>query len=696
VLKSSPVKDGLMTNSLFKIYFKKALPFSLVRRLRVFCFLLLFIIQTNLNLAQAAWADIDTSQLNTKSVIEQPGDSEANDAEKNTPASLTVDDVKIEGNRLVPTEDIMGVVKTKPGDKFDREMVMQDLKAINGMGYFDDRNMQVLPEMSGSTGGVLLKIRVQENAPITQFAFQGNKVLSTEEIEKLFSEQLGRPQNLNSLSSAIDKVEQAYHEKGYVLARVTDVKDDPDGSVGLNINEGTIDKIEIVGNKKTKDFIVRNAIKLKSGDVYNERQLTADLRKLFGNGYFQDIRRSLGPSPNNPDKYVLKVEVDEKRTGSVGLGGGVDSLYGPFGSFSIGDSNFNGKGQTLSFTSQVGMGVSGAMSGVLNNGAQQFAANIPTYQAQLTFVEPNLAGTGTTMAASLYGRDLSSFMVQYSQQRTLGTGVTFSKSLGNNFNASLGLSADQTSLMDTSSYFSNVNVQNSMASQAILTGQASTIASAESLASSVRNNQLKGGAFASISPSINYDTRDNFTDPTKGTLLKLSSTPSLGLASASFIKLGASASQFIPVSESVTLATNIQGGQALGGLPQFGMYRLGGFSGMPGYQSLTALGTGTSMLMSQAELRARLPFLGKSKNKIAKVIDKHVKGVVFFDAGQVGGNSLNNSLMSMSNMGVSTGVGLRLSLPMVGVIRLYYGFPLVSTLLGGRTPRITVGFGDNF
>ena len=86
------------------------------------------------------------------------------------------------------------------------------------------------------------------------------------------------------------------------------------------------------------------------------------------------------------------------------------------------------------------------------------------------------------MAASAYGRDLSSFMIQYAQQRTFGAGVNFSKSLGNHFNVGLGLNADQTSLSDVASSFSNVNVINSMASQAILTGQASTIASAQGLA----------------------------------------------------------------------------------------------------------------------------------------------------------------------------------------------------------------------
>ena len=267
--------------------------------------------------------------------------------------NLMVDDVKIEGNRLVATEDILKVVKTKRGDKFDRDLVVQDLKAINGLGYFDDQKLQGTPELTKN--GVLLKIRVQENAPVTEFAFQGNQAVSSDEISKLFSDQLGKPQNLNELSSAIDKVEQAYHNKGYILARVTDVKDDPDGSIGLNINEGVIDSVQVVGNHKTKDFIIRNAVKTKPGDVYNERLLTADLRKLYANGYFQDIRRSLAPSASNPDKYVLKVEVDEKRTGSVSLGGGVDTMAGPFGSIGFSENNFQGKGQVLSLNGMVGV-----------------------------------------------------------------------------------------------------------------------------------------------------------------------------------------------------------------------------------------------------------------------------------------------------------------------------------------------------
>ncbi|MBY0550196.1 MAG: hypothetical protein K2W95_23165, partial [Candidatus Obscuribacterales bacterium] len=351
------------------------------------------------------------------------GKSDTGSVDELANKDLTVEDVTVEGNRLVPTDHILNVVKTRRGDKFDRDQVVRDLKAVNSMGYFDDRSLQAVPELAGN--GVLLKIRVQENAPVTQFAFQGNTVLSNDELSKIFADQLGKPQNLTQLSQSIDKVEQIYHERGFTLARVVDVKDDPDGSVQLNLDEGVINSIQITGNKKTKDFIVRNAIKLKPGTVYNEKTLTGDLRKLFANGYFQDVRRSLSPSPSAPDRYDLKVEVDERRTGSVGLGGGVDTIAGPFGSFSFSDSNFRGRGQVVQFNSQMGS----SMFSNLNNGGSSFVPSSKSFQVEASFIEPNIKGTDTSMAVSGFARDMGSFMVDEAMQRSIGTSVTFTKPL---------------------------------------------------------------------------------------------------------------------------------------------------------------------------------------------------------------------------------------------------------------------------
>lgn len=607
-------------------------------------------------------------------------------------SNLTIHGVKIEGNHLVPEEEILGVVKSKHGDKFDRDQVMQDLKAINSMGYFDDRSLQVTPELTNGGSSVLLKIRVQENAPVTQFAFQGNRVLSSDEISKVFADQLGRPQNLNKLSSAIDKVEQAYHEKGYILARVTDVKDDPDGSIGLKISEGVVDKIEIAGNKKTQDAIIRRYITSKPGTVYNDKLLTADLRKLYGNGYFQDIRRSLTPSPTDPDKYTLKVDVDEKRTGSIGLGGGIDSMSGGFGSLSFSDANFRGRGQVVSFSSQMGAGISGALTNTLNNGGTSFIPNQQTFNIEASFIEPNLKNTGVSMAASTFGRSLPSMLVSESMQRTFGSSLNFTKSLGHGFNASLGLTGQNTSLNNVGDMSSLLS---SMSSRALSTGVARNAAQAAALASATRADQLRGGTFFSLNPSLSRDTRDSAIDTSRGSLAKLTAGPSLGIGNNSFMKLGASMSKFVPIGSS-TLAMNVQGGSALGGMPQFAQYNLGGWNGMRGYRQFSDLGTGSRMLMSTVEMRHHVPFMQHSKNKVAQIIDKHVKLTTFCDIGQVSGNGLTNSLLSRSGMGASVGVGLRLNVPMLGLVRIDYGLPLLNSVLGGYTPRFTFGFGEKF
>ncbi len=633
---------------------------------------------------------LDNQQPN--STVDSTSNSSAQDSSQNNVSNLTIDDIAVEGNRLISTEDILGVVKTKPGDLFDREKVLEDLKAINNLGYFDDRSLQVLPERS-SSGGVLLKIRVQENAPVTQFSFQGNQVVSTEEIARAFSDQLGKPQNLNRLSAAIDKVEQVYHQKGYVLARITDVKDDPDGSISLTINEGTIAKIQVVGNHKTKDFIIRNAIKLKPGMIYNERALTGSLRKLYANGYFQDIRRSLAPSVDQPDKYVLKVEVDEKRTSSVGLGGGLDTTYGPFGSLTFSDSNFLGRGQVLSFSGQIGAGMYGNFANTINNGGTGFLPASKTYMIQADWIEPNLRGSNISMSVSNFAQNYNSFIVNYALQRTLGSTVTFNKPLGHNLTASLGFTGQNVSLSDAGQFFYQQDTLTYLTNRITQMGMASDPIQAQQMAAGIRNQQLKGGTFMSVNPTIAYDTRDNPMDPRHGSYARLTSSPSLGLGNASFTRLGASVSQFIPVAKESSLAFNMQGGSSLGSMPQFSQYMLGGWNGVRGYRMFSDLGTGSSMLMATAEYRFPLPF---SKEGFMGKVRKNVKGHVFFDAGQVMGNNSINDIFQRSAFGMSTGLGVNINMPYLGMIRLDYGIPLVPSVLGKMIPRFTVGFGPKF
>src|SRR5271168_5296328 len=102
--------------------------------------------------------------------------------------SVYVVSISVDGNRLVSDGDILDRVKTKSGDPFDRDALLQDLKSINAMGYFYPWSLTVTPCRAG-VGGVKVQIHVQENSPVDGFELHGNHVISSDEIDSLFNDQ---------------------------------------------------------------------------------------------------------------------------------------------------------------------------------------------------------------------------------------------------------------------------------------------------------------------------------------------------------------------------------------------------------------------------------------------------------------------------------------------------------------------------
>ena len=166
--------------------------------------------------------------------------------------------IEFEGNHLIQDSDIVKVMNMQIGDTYSKEMVQQNLKAIYKTGYFSQK-MKAIP-IPTSPDSLTLRIYLEENIPITGFAISGNTVVSTGEILDILSDLEGQPQNLQNLTEAVNQVEELYASKGYVLANVTEVLDDPDGCVNIEIEEGVINSISFEGNKKTKDFVIERNI----------------------------------------------------------------------------------------------------------------------------------------------------------------------------------------------------------------------------------------------------------------------------------------------------------------------------------------------------------------------------------------------------------------------------------------------------
>lgn len=220
-------------------------------------------------------------------------------------AELHVKDIQIQGNQTIPSAEIMRVLKTQKGDIFFREQLVEDLKAINKLGWFDDSGCHIDPQLID--GNIVIKVIVQENPTVKRVVFKGNKDAGDNELLPMFADQIGKPQNVEIIGKAVEKIEQYFRDRGYVLARVADLTDGDNGTFTVVVDEGVIGEVEIVAGQTLKGYLQKH-IKIKPGQIYNDRTLSNDIKGMKGDGFFQLLRRSLSVSGSDPSRYKLRVE----------------------------------------------------------------------------------------------------------------------------------------------------------------------------------------------------------------------------------------------------------------------------------------------------------------------------------------------------------------------------------------------------
>jgi outer membrane protein insertion porin family len=182
-----------------------------------------------------------------------------------------------------------------------------------------------------------------------------------------------------------------YSERGYLFAdvapiintdRVNHIVD-----LGLEISEGKqvfVERIDISGNTKTRDKVIRREIALIEGDLYNSRLLARSRQNLGNLGYFEDVKIDTRRGTAE-DRVDIEVTVKEKPTGSFSIGAGFSSIDGVLGAGSISQNNFLGLGTRVSFSGQLG------------SSANRFV---------LRYQDPHVLDSETSLDLSLYNQTL--------------------------------------------------------------------------------------------------------------------------------------------------------------------------------------------------------------------------------------------------------------------------------------------------
>ena len=124
---------------------------------------------------------------------------------KSYDTGLTINKVTIEGNKLIEAEKIRDTMTLKPGSLYSKSNLSDDLRRIYDMGYFTEK-IKAVPIATNK--GIVIRIEVQENAPVTGINIKGNTVITDAELQQIFEGQTGLPQNIGQLNEGIEKVEK--------------------------------------------------------------------------------------------------------------------------------------------------------------------------------------------------------------------------------------------------------------------------------------------------------------------------------------------------------------------------------------------------------------------------------------------------------------------------------------------------------
>jgi len=209
----------------------------------------------------------------------------------------------------------------------------------------------------------------------------------------------------DALEKSISVLTDTLGNRGYAFVEVKPniVRNREDRTVDItfDVQEGPqvyVERIDIVGNTRTRDFVIRREFDIGEGDPYNRALVSRAERRLRNLSYFKEVK--IVPEPGSaPDRVVLNVNIEEMSTGDFSVSGGYSTSDGFLGEVSVAERNLLGLGLYAKAAVQYGQHSSGA---------------------QLSFVEPYLLGYRLAFGLDLFTKLQKSTQFTSYQTRTEG------------------------------------------------------------------------------------------------------------------------------------------------------------------------------------------------------------------------------------------------------------------------------------
>jgi len=546
-------------------------------------------------------------------------------------------------------------------DRYSRTKLNADLETLRAWylsrGYLEFRIDSTQVAISPNKQDISITINVTEGDRfvVSEVAMEGYYLGKDDEFKSLVEIKAGQAYNADDVAKTTKAFNEYFGNFGFAFAR-TDVRPEIDritNRVKLVLvadpaRRAYVRRINIVGNNRTRDQIVRREFRQTESSWYDGEKIRLSRDRVNRLGYFKDVEIDTQEVPSSQDQVDLNVNVVEKPTGMLTLGAGFSSAEKVTLSFGIQQDNVFGSGHNL--------------------GLQVSTSKFNQYYV-LNTTDPYFTEDGVSRTFELYHRSSKPYVEQGGNYRmvTSGLGVRFGIPFSELDRVFLGAATERTELVPGT---------NMLYAHEELCQQFGCVA---------QNIPVTAGWAR--------DSRDSYLNPNSGKFIRMN-TEVGAMGDARFAKLGGQYQQYLPLTKQYTFAFNadLGVGKGLNGqtLPFYKNYYSGGLGSVRGFEQGTlgprdikgpVIGGAKKITLNTEFL---MPFPGAGN-------DRSLRLYGFYDMGNVYGEF---EKMDLKLLRSAYGVGLSWVSPM-GPLRFAWARP-VRAFPGDRIQQLQFQIGTSF
>ena len=578
-----------------------------------------------------------------------------------------VDNISFVGNRHYSERQLRDVISTsqsswldilKSAAFYDPERIESDRELLRRhylkTGFPDVRVSAGEAVKNAQGTGYAVSFTVEEGERFTFGAASISSKLAGIEAGGLQSALAITPGNVfnqETVEKSVERIALALADQGQVAVRVRPVPKRDSArrtiDVAFLVEPGPrilVERIDIVGNKKTKDFVIRREFQVGEGAPVNAVMIERGRKRVQALGFFKSVAVQ-NRTGSAPDQAVITITVVEQESNDLSFGVGYSMQEGVIGDISLTERNFLGNGQWLRL---------------------KLEGSLTRLQAEVGFTEPRFLGTNLAAGFDLFYRDVDyTKQASYMSQKIGGT-LRARYPINEEWSAGVNYTFVRNKLYD-------VGANASAAIKEAVPGFPDATSSTYYT--------------SSVGYSLTYDTRDNKKRPTSGVYYTVAQDLAGVGGDVQFLRSVGEARAYYAVSENVTAMARATGGVITGWGGQdvrlLDLFYRGGET-VRGFAT-AGIGPRDTQSVNQDALGGRI-YYGTSAELLFAIPgvpeDIGLRGAVFADAGSLWSTSSTAAALpgvagNTPALRASVGVGLAWNSPL-GNLRVDYAFPVLK------------------